>query len=233
MNEKRGKLAEIAYILGIILCPLGICLTAKSGFGVSMVVAPAYVVFHKGSQIFSWFTFGKSEYFLQGLLLILLGIIVRRFKWKYFLSFITAFLYGSVLDGWFMVLGLAEYTVMWQRVGACALGLLITALSIAFFLRTYLPQAAYEMFVKDIVDHFGFTVTKVKWIFDFTALISAIILMLTLLNEFAFNIIGINTIITTFINAPLIGFFGKMLDKNYSFESAYPEFYAKFQKLMN
>lgn len=233
MNDKKGRLAETAYVLGIILCPLGICLTAKSGFGVSMVVAPAYVVFQKLSQIFPWFTFGKSEYFLQGLLLILLALVVRRFKWKYLLSFITAFLYGSVLDAWFSVLGLAQYTIMWQRVGACVLGLLITALSIAFFLRTYLPQAAYEMFVKDVSDHFHFSMTKVKWIFDISALLSAIILMLTLLNEFAFNIIGINTVITTFVNAPLIGFFGKLLDKRYSFESAYPEFHAKFQKLMN
>ena len=233
MNEKQGKLAEIAYVLGLILCPLGICLTAKSGFGVSMVVAPVYVIFHKVSQIFPWFTFGKSEYVIQGLLLIVLAMVVRRFKWKYFLSFVTAFLYGTVLDAWFGVLGLAEYTIMWQRVGACVLGLLITALAIAFFLRTYLPQAAYEMFVKDIVYHFGWSVTKVKWIYDFTSLLSAAILMLVLLNEFAFNIIGINTIITTFVNAPLIGFFGKMLDKLYSFESAYPEFYARFQKLMN
>ena len=83
MNEKKGKLAEAAYVLGMILCPLGVCLSAKSGFGVSMVVAPAYVLFQKVSQTISWFTFGKSEYIFQGLLLILLAIVLRKFKWKY------------------------------------------------------------------------------------------------------------------------------------------------------
>ena len=45
METKKGRFAEIAYVLGMILCPLGVCLSAKSGFGVSMVVAPAYVLY--------------------------------------------------------------------------------------------------------------------------------------------------------------------------------------------
>ena len=96
MNSKKGNFAELAYVMGMILCPLGVCLSAKSGFGVSMVVAPAYVLYLRISETLPWFTFGKSEYIFQGLLLILLGIAVRRFKWKYLLSFVTAFLYGMM-----------------------------------------------------------------------------------------------------------------------------------------
>ena len=91
MENKKGRFAEIAYVLGIILCPLGVCLSAKSGFGVSMVVAPAYVLYLRISETIPWFTFGKSEYIFQGLLLIVLAFAVRRFKWKYLLSFVTAF----------------------------------------------------------------------------------------------------------------------------------------------
>ena len=50
MENKKGRFAEIAYVLGIILCPLGVCLSAKSGFGVSMVVAPAYVLYLRISE---------------------------------------------------------------------------------------------------------------------------------------------------------------------------------------
>ena len=109
---------------------------SKSGFGVSMVVAPAYVLYLRISETLPWFTFGKSEYIFQGLLLILLGIAVRRFKWKYLLSFVTAFLYGNILDLWYDVLGAEQYTVFWQRGMSCVLGTVITSLAIAFFLRT-------------------------------------------------------------------------------------------------
>ena len=71
MNSKKGNFAELAYVMGMILCPLGVCLSAKSGFGVSMVVAPAYVLYLRISETLPWFTFGKSEYIFQGLLLIL------------------------------------------------------------------------------------------------------------------------------------------------------------------
>ena len=233
MENKKGRFAEIAYVLGIILCPLGVCLSAKSGFGVSMVVAPAYVLYLRISETIPWFTFGKSEYIFQGLLLIVLAFAVRRFKWKYLLSFVTAFIYGNILDLWYVVLGSEQYTVYWQRGMACVFGILITSLAIAFFLRTYLPQEAYEMFVKDVTDTYQKDMTKVKWLFDLSALLIAVVLMLVLFRRFAFNMVGLNTVLATIVNAPLIGFFGKILDRAGSFDSSFPEFYQKFQKIMN
>ena len=50
MGKKIKRGAELAWLFGIILCPLGVCLSAKSGLGVSMVVAPAYVLYLKLSQ---------------------------------------------------------------------------------------------------------------------------------------------------------------------------------------
>ena len=64
MENKKGRFAEIAYVLGIILCPLGVCLSAKSGFGVSMVVAPAYVLyFRNNSLVYFW----KIRVYLSGI----------------------------------------------------------------------------------------------------------------------------------------------------------------------
>ena len=36
---------ELAYILGLVLLALGTALTVYGNFGVSMVVAPAYILF--------------------------------------------------------------------------------------------------------------------------------------------------------------------------------------------
>ena len=134
---------------------------------------------------------------------------------------------------WYDVLGAEQYTVFWQRGMSCVLGTVITSLAIAFFLRTYLPQEAYEMFVKDISDTFHKDTTKVKWIFDFTALCIAVILMLVLFRRFAFDMVGFNTVLATIVNAPLIGIFGKILDRAGSFDSSFPQFYEKFQSIMN
>ena len=87
--------------------------------------------------------------------------------------------------------------------------------------------------MKDVAENFGFATTKVKWIFDTTALLLAIALMLVLLGTFALNVVGLNTILSTIVNAPLIGLFGRLMDKRYCFDSAFPVFYEKFQKLMN
>jgi len=61
--EKRKKVEPVvSWIIAMLLCPLGICLCTKSGFGVSMVEAPVYVLHLKLSQIWSWYSFGTSEY---------------------------------------------------------------------------------------------------------------------------------------------------------------------------
>ena len=45
--------------------------------------------------------------------------------------------------------------------------------------------------------------------------------------------VGFNTVLATIVNAPLIGIFGKILDRAGSFDSSFPQFYEKFQSIMN
>ena len=67
MENKKGRFAESAYVLGIILCPLGVCLSAKSGFGVSMVVATGlcalFAYFRNNSLVYFW----KIRVYLSGI----------------------------------------------------------------------------------------------------------------------------------------------------------------------
>ena len=132
-SKKLSRMGEPAWILGILLCSLGVCFSAKSGFGVSMVVAPAYVLYRKASLFLDFFSFGVGEYVLQGALVVLLCLVLRRFKWKYLLSFGTAVLYGVSLDGWRLLFGENVYGELWQRGLSCAFGALVTALAIALF----------------------------------------------------------------------------------------------------
>lgn len=233
MKKKIDKFAEASWFLALIISSLGVCLSAKSGFGVSMVIAPAYILYQKLSIFYPWFTFGVGEYCLQALLVLIMCIIYRKVKLKYFLSFGTAVCYGILLDFWYRILGKETYLLLWQRCLSSITGLLITDFSLALFFHTYLPQEAYELFVKEISEHFHFSITRVKWSYDFCSLIISIILMFLLFGRFATNMIGINTLIMTFVNAPIIGFFGKVLEQHISFTSIYEPFHKKFEKIMN
>lgn len=225
-NDKRiKKMNELAWVLGIVLCALGVALSTKANFGLSMIAAPPYIVHVKLAQILPWYTQGTSEYIWQGFLFLVMLIIVRRFKVKYILSFITAILFGLTLDVWLAVLGGgAPYEQLWLRITIYILSQIISTLSIAFFFRTSLPTEIYELFVIEIAEKFRLDPSRVKLFYDIAMLAMGIILTFLLHGELIG--IGIGTVITTVINAPLISLFGKLLDKIFVFD-------ARFQKLVD
>ena len=76
MNRKLPFSREFAYILGLFITALGVSFMEKPDFGVSMVVAPAYILHLKISQTYSFFTFGMAEYTLQAVVLIIMIIVL-------------------------------------------------------------------------------------------------------------------------------------------------------------
>lgn len=80
--KKVPKFNVPAWPIGIVLIALGVVFITKSAFGVSSVVAPAYVIHLKVSQYLPWYTFGTSEYILQGFLLMVMCVVIRRFRWR-------------------------------------------------------------------------------------------------------------------------------------------------------
>ena len=57
--------------------------------------------------------------------------------------------------------------------------------------------------------------------------------MLLLFHRFDFSMVGITTLVATLINAPLIGLFGKALDRIMVFDSIHPPMKAGFNKIFN
>jgi uncharacterized membrane protein YczE len=211
---------EIAWLLGVLLCTLGIALCTKADFGLSMIAAPVFVIHHKLINFFGWYTQGTSEYIFQAFLIVLTCIICRRFKIKYIFSFVTALASGFALDGWFLLFGgngAVESMVL--RIVFFILGEAITALAIAFYFRTSLPLQAYELLVSEISDKFNLDTNKVKQVNDICYLVISVLLAL-LLNH-SLKGLGVGTIIITIVNAPLIAMFGKLLDKFFIFDKRF------------
>ena len=59
--KKKKFSAELAYVLATLILAFGTAMMTKANFGVSMVVAPAYLLHLKLSQYWSFITFGVAE----------------------------------------------------------------------------------------------------------------------------------------------------------------------------
>lgn len=213
---------EIGYILGLILLGLGTAFMEYSDFGLNMVVAPAYVLHVKISQFLPFFSFGMSGYALQAVLLVFLCLILRKFRPMFLMSFVTAVIYGFVLDFCIWIFTFMPEAVLWSRIVSYAIGLIVSGLGLAFLFSTYVAPEVYDLFVKEITARFNFKFNRVKTIYDCTSLVFAIILSLVL---FGFKMpvgIGIGTIICAVLNGTLINLFKKLYNSIFEYRRIIP-----------
>ena len=218
MKGKRIFYCELAYFLGIVVLAFGTALMEKADFGMSMVVAPAYLIHLKISEYVPSFSFGMSEYIFQAVLLVLLSLVMHKFKKSYILSFATAFIYGTVLDIAINTVALFPYSgFVWQVIFYIA-GLITCAIGVALLLHTYFPPEAYELVVKELSAKFNVTIGKTKTIYDCCSCALAIVLSLCFFKTF----IGVKwgTIVCAIINGWLIGKICSFLEKKFIFKDA-------------
>lgn len=237
--KKISKTSELLWLFGIVFVALGVAICSKADLGVSMIAAPAFVVYEAIASLWSGFSVGMTEYIMQGLLLILLCLIVRRFQWRYLLAFVVAVVYGYTLNLFLFILGGVSFDAVWLRWVMLIVGDVLTAFGVACFFRTYMPLQVYELFVAELSSRFQLNVNKVKWSFDITLLVISIALALALFGDVksfdwstigysSFHSIGLGTLVTTAINSPIIAFMGKLIDKIFEATPAFP----KVEKLL-
>lgn len=218
--KKIGKMNEAAWVIGIFACSLGVCLCTKADFGLSMIAAPPYILHYALRGIFPWFTQGRAEYVWQAVLLLGMCLAVRRFRWRYLLSFAAAFIAGKSIDLWFLILGgNGEYESMPVRILAFAAGELITSVAIAFVFRTTWPVQIYELLVREIADRYSLDVNRVKMVNDIALFVLSAALSFLLTG--GFHGFGVGTVLITAVNAPLIALCGKVLDRWFAFDSRF------------
>lgn len=224
-TRKIGHMNEAAWLLGILLCSLGVALCTKAGFGLSMIAAPAYIFHRALIGVSPFFTQGTCEYLWQGLLLILMCLILKRFRLRYLLCFVTAFLFGMSVDGWFLLIGgSAVCETLALRIPLFLCGEVTIALAIALFFRTRLPLEVYELVVTEFADRYRQSTARVKQLNDIIMLLFSFLLSFSLHRSFVG--IGIGTIIITLTNATLIALFGKLLDRFFDFSPRFPRLTA-------
>ena len=214
--------AEAAYLMGMGLVPLGVALMTRADFGVSMVVAPAYLLYLKLNPIWPFFTFGTAEYTLQGVLLLVTILAVKKFRPYFLFSFVTAVLYGFLLDGWMLLVNRFPADTLLLRGVWYVLGLGLGAVSIACFFKTYIAPAVYELLVKELAEKLNKPTHRVKTVYDCVSCAVAVAMSFAFFGLWHFEGVKLGTILCALVNGYLIGRCTAWMDRRFEYRDALP-----------
>lgn len=221
-SKKPVIWAEWAYLLGLVFLASGVALMEASDFGISMVVAPAYLIYRKVSMVLPFFTFGMAEYCLQAVLLAATMLLLKRFRLSWFLTFATAVLYGFILDGFMWLMSFAPRDTFPLRLLYYITGTLICSAGVSLLFHTYLPPEAYELFVKLVSKKFGVDIHRFKTGYDIVSMLIGVLLSFCFFGFGVFIGVKLGTLICALVNGFLIGRCSAFLEKHFVFRDAFP-----------
>lgn len=220
--KKRTFYTELAYVLGLLALAIGVALMERADLGMSMVVAPAYLLHLKLVQVLPFFSFGMAEYTLQAFLLLVLGVVLRKFRVGYLFSFVTAVLYGFTLDGAMALVALLPCGSLLLRLLFYAAGMLICSLGVSLMFHTYLPPEAYELFVKELSAHFHWNIHKVKTCYDLVSCLVGVLLSFAFFGLWQFYGVKLGTVVCALLNGFLISRCTRLLERFWTFSDTLP-----------
>lgn len=227
---KKIKISsEITYFLAIALLSLAVAILSAADFGISMIVAPAYLLSLKTGV----FSFGQAEYAIQAGLFIVLCLVLRRFKLVYLSSFITCLVYGAALDLWRLIpcfnpaVTAPGSMATPLRVAMYISGVLLTSFSVALFFKSYLYPQVYDFFVKAVSCRYNIKLSLLKTIVDMSCLTASVIMTFAFFGKI--EGIGWGTLVMAIVNGTIIGIFSKVLDKVFDFQPTFARFAGLFE----
>lgn len=215
--KKRVFYTEAAYLLGVSTIALATAMMAAADFGVSMVVAPAYLLHLKLSQTLPFVTFGRAECLLQAVLVAATIVILGKFRLSLLFSFVTAFIYSLLLDGFAVPIALLPVDNRIVRLLLYGGGIVICAFGVSCMFHTYISPAAYEMFVKEVSGRFGRDLNRFKLGYDLASCAAAIATSFAFFGFGKFEGVKVGTVLCAFVNGPLIALFSRLLESRFEF----------------
>lgn len=214
MKQKHSVYGEFALVLAVVINSFGVVLMLYSGSGISAISSVPYAFY----EVFPRLSLGTWTYIFQGLLILSLMIMRRKFVPQYLFSFVVGFAFSGLLDvhkAWMTVL---PVTIPW-RIVYFIISYVLISIGIALSNRCGLPIVPTDLFPRELADITGVAYSKIKVAFDVICLA-----ITALLTGFALGHIkglGIGTVIAAFTMGRFIGLIGKLMDRHFCFETAY------------
>lgn len=213
MEEKRKVLrGEVALVIAVIINSLGVLLMLQSGSGISAISSVPYAF----QQVFPRLTLGTWTYIFQGLLVLSLMIMRKKFVPSYLFSFVVGFAFGEMMDVHELWITRLPLNIP-PRILYFVLSYLIICIGIALSNRCKLPIIPTDLFPREVADITKVPYARIKIGFDVICLLVTAGMTYFCLGRIMG--LGIGTIVAAFTMGKGIAIVGKWMDKEVTFTS--------------
>ena len=197
-------------MLAVIINSFGVVLMLYSGAGISAISSVPYAF----SEVLPKLTLGTWTYIFQGLLVLTLMIMRRKFVPSYLFSFVVGFVFGELLDFYEWWIHLLPYNVP-MRIVYFVVSYLVICVGIALSNRCGLPIIPTDLFPRELSDITHVKYSRIKIGFDITCL--AVTAGLTFFCLGRIKGLGIGTVLAAFTMGKGIALIGGVIDKKFTF----------------
>lgn len=213
MEEKRKVLrGEVALVIAVIINSLGVLLMLQSGSGISAISSVPYAF----QQVFPRLTLGTWTYIFQGLLVLSLMIMRKKFVPSYLFSFVVGFAFGEMMDVHELWITRLPLNIP-LRILYFVLSYLIICIGIALSNRCKLPIIPTDLFPREVADITKVPYARIKIGFDVICLLVTAGMTYFCLGRIMG--LGIGTIVAAFTMGKGIAIVGKWMDRKVIFTS--------------
>lgn len=203
---------ELALLLVVVINSLGVVLMLESGSGISAISSVPYAF----SLVLPALSLGTWTYLFQGLLVLTLMVLQRRFVPQYLFSFVVGFAFGELLDVHALwVEGLPDGLALHVLYFVVSYGIL--SFGIALSNRCGLPIIPTDLFPRELSSILKVGYPRVKIAFDVICL--AVTAGLTGLLLGRLSGLGVGTVLAAFTMGKAVGLAGAWMDRRVRFVS--------------
>lgn len=218
MKKKITFYTELAYFLGILALAIGTLLMDRGDFGMSMVVAPSYVVWLKLNEVWPWLTLGMTQYIFQAAMLLVMCLIMRRFRMTYLLAFASSVLFGLCLDGCALWMNLIPVGGLVGQHFNYVGGVLICSVGVSLLFHTYFTPEVYELVVIEAAEVLHKNANRVKMVYDITSTVVGVGLSFLFFGLWHFEGVKLGTVLCALVNGFIIGQCTKVFEHFFEFK---------------
>ncbi len=211
-KEKMMFRGEAALPVALVIDSFGVILMLYSAAGISAISSVPYAF----SEVFPALSLGTWTYIFQGLLVLSLMIMRKKFVPSYLFSFVVGFVFGELLDLHELWINILPDGLAW-RIAWFVISYVLLSIGIAISNRCGLPIVPTDLFPRELSDITKVGYPKIKIIFDVSCLV--VTAALTFFGLGHIEGLGIGTVLAAFTMGKAVGLCGDFLDRHFRFES--------------
>ena len=210
VGQRRMFRGELALAIAVVLNSFGVVLMLYSGSGISAISSVPYAF----SEVFPVLSLGTWTYLFQGLLVLSLMVLRKRFVPPYLFSFVVGFIFGELLDVHEMWINILPQNIPF-RVLYFVVSYLLICVGIALSNRCGLPIIPTDLFPRELAQITGLPYPRIKISFDVICMAVTAGMTLFFLGHLAG--LGVGTIVAAFTMGKVIGLIGEQMDRHLQF----------------